>query len=263
MGRSLIGGLLANGFPDKNICAVDLSEAQRQIISEHFGIEAMADAGQALKGADVVVVAVKPQSMQKTLTSIAAFLAKRQPLLISVAAGIETAAIAHWIGTDLAIVRAMPNTPSLLRTGAAGLFANARVNENQRTMAESIMRAVGMTIWVDKESLLDTVTALSGSGPAYFFYFMEIMEKTGINLGLTEEQARNLVLQTALGAAKMALESDLDPHELRNQVTSPGGTTEKAIAIMQEHRLEEIIQLAIEAAAERSRELARTLGDHH
>lgn len=254
---------MANGFPEKNVCAVDLSESQRQLVSERFGVEAIADAGQGLKDADVVILAVKPQSMQQTVTALATMLAKRQPLVISVAAGIETAAISRWSGFEPAIVRAMPNTPSLLRSGAAGLFANSRVEEHQRTLAESILRAVGMTIWVENEALLDCVTALSGSGPAYFFYFMEIMEKTGIELGLTEEQSRNLVLQTALGAAKMALESDLDPQELRKQVTSPGGTTEKALAVMQEHRLEEIIRLAIEAAAERSRELARTLGEPH
>jgi pyrroline-5-carboxylate reductase len=261
MGRSLIGGMLANGFPAKNISAVDISEAHRSKVASNFKIETFSEATPAIRGADVVVLAIKPQSMRATLKSLSDILETEKPLLLSIAAGIQTSAIARWSGYDAAIVRVMPNTPSLVRTGAAGLYANENTDEHQKTLAESIIRSVGMTIWVDQENLIDSVTALSGSGPAYFFYFMEVMEKAGIDLGLSEEQARNLTLQTALGAAKMALESDLDPADLRKQVTSPGGTTEKALGIMYKKNLDAIIIAAIEAAADRARELAITLGD--
>lgn len=261
MGRSLIGGMLANGFPAKNISAVDISEAQRSKVASNFKIETFSEATPAIRDADVVVLAVKPQSIRAILKSLSDILEAEKPLLLSIAAGIQTSAIARWSGYDAAIVRVMPNTPSLVRTGAAGLYANENTDEHQKTLAESIIRSVGMTIWVDQENLIDSVTALSGSGPAYFFYFMEVMEKAGIDLGLSEEQARNLTLQTALGAAKMALESDLDPADLRKQVTSPGGTTEKALGIMHKKNLDAIIIAAIEAAADRARELAITLGD--
>lgn len=261
MGRSLIGGMLANGFPEKNISAVDISETQRSKVASNFKIETFSEATPAIRDADVVVLAVKPQSIRETLKSLSDILQAEKPLLLSIAAGIQTSAIARWSGYDAAIVRVMPNTPSLVRTGAAGLYANENTDEHQKTLAESIIRSVGMTIWVDQENLIDSVTALSGSGPAYFFYFMEVMEKAGIDLGLSEEQARNLTLQTALGAAKMALESDLDPADLRKQVTSPGGTTEKALGIMHKKNLDAIIIAAIEAAADRARELAITLGD--
>lgn len=261
MGCSLIGGMLANGFPEKNISAVDISETQRSKVASNFKIETFSEATPAIRDADVVVLAVKPQSIRETLKSLSDILQAEKPLLLSIAAGIQTSAIARWSGYDAAIVRVMPNTPSLVRTGAAGLYANENTDEHQKTLAESIIRSVGMTIWVDQENLIDSVTALSGSGPAYFFYFMEVMEKAGIDLGLSEEQARNLTLQTALGAAKMALESDLDPADLRKQVTSPGGTTEKALGIMHKKNLDAIIIAAIEAAADRARELAITLGD--
>lgn len=261
MGCSLIGGMLANGFPAKNISAVDISEAQRSKVASNFKIETFSEATPAIRDADVVVLAVKPQSIRAILKSLSDILEAEKPLLLSIAAGIRTSAIARWSGYDAAIVRVMPNTPSLVRTGAAGLYANENTDEHQKTLAESIIRSVGMTIWVDQENLIDSVTALSGSGPAYFFYFMEVMEKAGIDLGLSEEQARNLTLQTALGAAKMALESDLDPADLRKQVTSPGGTTEKALGIMRKKNLDAIIIAAIEAAADRARELAITLGD--
>ncbi len=261
MGRSLIGGMLANDFPAKNISAVDISEVQRSKVASNFKIETFSEATPAIRDADVVVLAVKPQSIRAILKSLSDILEAEKPLLLSIAAGIRTSAIARWSGYDAAIVRVMPNTPSLVRTGAAGLYANENTDEHQKTLAESIIRSVGMTIWVDQENLIDSVTALSGSGPAYFFYFMEVMEKAGIDLGLSEEQARNLTLQTALGAAKMALESDLDPADLRKQVTSPGGTTEKALGIMHKKKLDAIIIAAIEAAADRARELAITLGD--
>lgn len=260
MGRSLIGGLINNGFPASCISGVDIDSSQRSLTNNLYGIEVLDNSFDAINGAQVVVLAVKPQAMKDTLLPLQGTLSKENPLVISIAAGIRLNELARWAGNKLAIVRAMPNTPALIGTGAAALCANDNVDESQRNIAESIMRSTGIVIWVNDESLIDAVTALSGSGPAYFFYIMEIMEKAGIQLGLSCEQARILTLQTALGAAKMAMESDHDPETLRKQVTSPGGTTEQALKIMQQGKLDDLFNKAIQAAFKRSRELARILG---
>lgn len=260
MGRSLIGGLINDGYPVNCISGVDINDAPRSLTHNHFGIEVLDNAAPALRGAHVVVLAVKPQAMKDTLVPLREIFSKEKPLLISIAAGIRLNDLARWAGDSLPIVRAMPNTPALVGTGASALCANSNVNDTQHDIAESIMRSTGIVTWVEDESLIDVVTALSGSGPAYYFYIMEIMEKAGIELGLTKEQARLLTLQTALGAAKMAMESEDDPEVLRKQVTSPGGTTEQAIKVMQEGKLNELFSKAIRAAFERSQELAKILG---
>jgi pyrroline-5-carboxylate reductase len=260
MGRSLIGGLINDGYPVNCISGVDINDAPRSLTHNHFGIEVLDNAAPALRGAHVVVLAVKPQAMKDTLVPLREIFSKEKPLLISIAAGIRLNDLARWAGDGLPIVRAMPNTPALVGTGASALCANSNVNDTQHDIAESIMRSTGIVTWVEDESLIDVVTALSGSGPAYYFYIMEIMEKAGIELGLTKEQARLLTLQTALGAAKMAMESEDDPEVLRKQVTSPGGTTEQAIKVMQEGKLNELFSKAIRAAFERSQELAKILG---
>jgi len=260
MGRSLIGGLINDGYPVNCISGVDINDAPRSLTHNHFGIEVLDNAAPALRGAHVVVLAVKPQAMKDTLVPLREIFSKEKPLLISIAAGIRLNDLARWAGDGLPIVRAMPNTPALVGTGASALCANSNVNDTQHDIAESIMRSTGIVTWVEDESLIDVVTALSGSGPAYYFYIMEIMEKAGVELGLTKEQARLLTLQTALGAAKMAMESEDDPEVLRKQVTSPGGTTEQAIKVMQEGKLNELFSKAIRAAFERSQELAKILG---
>jgi pyrroline-5-carboxylate reductase len=260
MGRSLIGGLINDGYPVNCISGVDINDAPRSLTHNHFGIEVLDNAAPALRGAHVVVLAVKPQAMKDTVVPLREIFSKEKPLLISIAAGIRLNDLARWAGDSLPIVRAMPNTPALVGTGASALCANSNVNDTQHDIAESIMRSTGIVTWVEDESLIDVVTALSGSGPAYYFYIMEIMEKAGIELGLTKEQARLLTLQTALGAAKMAMESEDDPEVLRKQVTSPGGTTEQAIKVMQEGKLNELFSKAIRAAFERSQELAKILG---
>ena len=260
MGRSLIGGLINDGYPVNCISGVDINDAPRSLTHNHFGIEVLDNAAPALRGAHVVVLAVKPQAMKDTLVPLREIFSKEKPLLISIAAGIRLNDLARWAGDSLPIVRAMPNTPALVGTGASALCANSNVNDTQHDIAESIMRSTGIVTWVEDESLIDVVTALSGSGPAYYFYIMEIMEKAGVELGLTKEQARLLTLQTALGAAKMAMESEDDPEVLRKQVTSPGGTTEQAIKVMQEGKLNELFSKAIRAAFERSQELAKILG---
>lgn len=263
MGRSLIGGLINNGYPPARICGTDINAEQRQTTARHFNIEVLADNEQALRHAQIVVLGVKPQNVRETLVSLQPLLAKTKPLLLSIAAGIKLHSLAHWGGESLAIVRVMPNTPALVNAGASALCRNDRVTEEQQTIAETIMRSVGITTWVEDEELLDAVTAISGSGPAYFFYFMEILQLTAEELGLSNDQARILTLETAFGAAKMALESDQDAATLRKQVTSPGGTTEQALAVMQEKKLDRVFSDAIRAACKRSRELAKILGDEN
>ena len=182
--------------------------------------------------------------------------------MISIAAGIREATLRDWLGAGAAIVRTMPNTPAMVQSGATALYANPAVTDEQRSIAESILRAVGIAIWVDDESLMDAVTALSGSGPAYFFLFMEALQTAGCELGLPPETARLLTLQTAFGAAKMALESTEDAATLRQRVTSPGGTTERAIAVLQDGGFEALVGKALQAAATRSRELADEFGSN-
>lgn len=260
MGRSLIGGLINDGYPANCISGVDINDAQRSQTHNQYGIEVLDNTAHTVPGAHVVVLAVKPQAMKDTVVPLRDIFAKEKPLLISIAAGIRLDDLARWAGDGLAIVRAMPNTPALVGTGAAALCANTNVNDTQHDIAETIMRSTGIVTWVDDEILIDAVTALSGSGPAYYFYIMEIMEKAGVELGLTKDQARLLTIQTALGAAKMAMESEHDPEELRKQVTSPGGTTEQALEVMQAGGLDELFSKAIHAAFQRSQELAKILG---
>ncbi|MEE9574885.1 MAG: pyrroline-5-carboxylate reductase [Gammaproteobacteria bacterium] len=260
MGRSLIGGLIANGQSVNSITGTDINAEQRQTTASQFDIEVLEDNRQAIKDADVVVLAVKPQSMQETLKIIRADLAQEKPLLISIAAGIQLSDLGLWAGGELAIVRSMPNTPALIQAGATALCANQFTSDSQRDLAEAIMRSVGLALWLNDETLMDAVTALSGSGPAYWFLIMEVMEKAATRLGLSQEHARILTLQTAFGAAKMALESNHDTETLRKQVTSPGGTTEQALNVLMNGGIEELFADALKAAQKRSAELAASLG---
>ena len=260
MGRSLIGGILANGYPRQLIRGADPAPAQREAIRTLFGIEILADNLPAIEHAEIVILAVKPQLMAATVKNMAPSLVKHRPLIISIAAGIRLSAIAAWLQQELPIIRAMPNTPALIQAGATALYANTQVTADHKETAETIMRSVGTAVWVADESLLDTVTALSGSGPAYFFLVMEILEKAAIEMGLQPDQARLLTLETALGAAKMALASDLDTGSLRRQVTSPGGTTERALAVLMQGNIEVLLQQALKAAQQRSVELADEFG---
>ncbi len=260
MGRSLIGGLIANGLSVNSITGTDINAEQRQTAASQFNIEVLEDNRQAIKDTDVVVLAVKPQSMQDTLQEIKTALAQEKPLLISIAAGIQLSHLGQWAGEELAIVRTMPNTPAIIQAGATALCANRHTSETQRDLAEAIMRSVGLAIWLDDETLMDAVTALSGSGPAYYFLIMEVMEKAATQLGLSQEHARILTLQTAFGAAKMALESNHDAQTLRKQVTSPGGTTEQALNVLMDGGIEELFADALKAAQKRSAELATSLG---
>lgn len=257
MARALIGGLCSSGVTPQNIYTFDPDTTRLEKTCNDFDIKAAGSNQQMLEHCDVIVLAVKPQIMQSVISELSTSHCKA--LFLSIAAGIRTTAFTRWFGTNVALVRAMPNTPALVRAGATGLYANDQVSSLQREMAESIMRAVGITLWVDEESQLDTVTALSGSGPAYFFYLMEAMEKAGEELGLPVETSRLLTVQTAFGAAKLALEADEAPEILRDKVTSPGGTTERAINHMQGQDCLNIVRQAVKAAYERSNELAEDL----
>lgn len=261
MARSLIGGLVADGMPPDHIWAADPSAEARQDLERRCGVRTTADNAEATRCADVLVIAVKPQAAREAVLALASAFRERRPLVISIAAGIREGALRSWLGKDAAIVRTMPNTPALVGSGATALYANGAVDTAQKNLAESVLRAVGMTLWVDDEALLDAVTALSGSGPAYFFLVMEAMETAARHLGLPRETARLLTLQTALGAAKMALESSEPLSELRRRVTSPGGTTERAIRVLQTHRLEAVFDEALQAAHRRSQELAELFGE--
>jgi pyrroline-5-carboxylate reductase len=192
---------------------------------------------------------------------LAPIIQQGRPLVVSIAAGVRSSDIEQWLGGNIAVVRTMPNTPALVQTGATALYANPRVTEDQRDMAESIMRAVGLTLWVDDEALLDAVTALSGSGPAYFFRIMEALETAGVELGLSREAAHLLTLQTALGAAKMALESEESIVTLRERVTSPGGTTEQGLQVMNENNIDRLFSEVLKAARDRSAELAKIFSE--
>jgi pyrroline-5-carboxylate reductase len=260
MTGSLVGGLIADGWKPARIHVAEPDPQQAERLSRRFSVMTTADNRSAVKHADAVVLAVKPQVIRTVAEDLAPIIRERHPLVISIAAGIRETSLRDWLGEDTAIVRAMPNTPALVQSGASALYANPAVSEQQRSLAESILRAVGIAIWVDDEAMMDTVTALSGSGPAYFFLLMEALTSAGSQMGLPEDTARLLALQTAFGAAKMALESADDAAQLRRRVTSPGGTTERAISEFQKNNFERIVLQALQAAAERSRELAAEFG---
>lgn len=260
MARSLISGLLADGRDPATIWISDRNDDQRLQLEQQFQLHATASNIEAANNSDIVILAVKPQVMQEVCIELRDSVQQKKPLLISIAAGIREEDINRWLGGDVAIVRAMPNTPALIQTGATALYANKQVSAAQRNSAETILRAVGLTLWIKDEVMMHAVTALSGSGPAYFFLFIEAMEEAARNLGLTDETARLLALQTAFGATKMALESDENCATLRQRVTSPGGTTEQAIRAFEAGGLRQLVATALNAAANRSNELAEELG---
>ncbi len=259
MARSLVGGLIADGLPPAALLVAEPDPARRDALAQQFGVTIAADNREVAARADVVVLAVKPQVMRAVAAGIAAA-GRPQTLYLSIAAGIRTADLARWLGGTPAVVRAMPNTPAMVGSGATALYANAAVDERQRGLAENCLRAVGLVQWLDDEALMDAVTALSGSGPAYVFLLIEAMEAAGVRLGLPRETARLLAIQTVFGSAKMALESSIDPATLRAQVTSPGGTTERALAAFAGGGFAALVETAMTAARDRGAELARQLG---
>lgn len=261
MATSLVGGLVAGGHPPEAIVIAEPREGARKALRERFGVATTEDNTEAVRNADAAVLAVKPQVLQEVATALAGALGKRPgPVVISIAAGLRSGDIERWLGGRRPVVRAMPNTPALLGAGASALYANARVDQRQRAIASRILESAGTAVWLDDEAQMNTVTALSGSGPAYFFLVMEAMQKAATELGLAPETARRLCQQTALGAARMAIESGEDVSTLRERVTSPGGTTERGIEALESAGLRDAFREALTAAAARAGELADTLG---
>lgn len=258
MASSLIGGLLAKGLDAAQIRASDPGAETRAKVAAEHGIELFTDNAQAIQDADVIVIAVKPQAMKAVCQDLRPHLKPHQ-LLVSIAAGITCASLLDWLGNQ-PLVRCMPNTPALLGKGVSGLFATADVTAEQRQQAEQLLSAVGIVVWVDSEAQIDAVTAVSGSGPAYFFLLIEAMTDAGVKLGLPRDVAKQLAEQTALGAAHMAVASDVDAAELRRRVTSPAGTTEAAIKSFQADGFAATVEKALSAAAHRSAEMAEQLG---
>ena len=265
MASSLIGGLINAGFSASDITIAEPNVDRRNTLGEQFKVNTTCDNNDTLQ-CDTIVLAVKPQLLKTVCSQLRAKLSSKNnnPLFISIAAGVKSTDINRWLNDDKesqsAVVRCMPNTPSLLQCGASGLFANEQTTDIQKKSAEHIMQAVGIVIWVDNEEQLNAVTAVSGSGPAYFFLMMEAMQKAGETLGLSAEISQQLVLQTALGASRMATESEHSPAELRQMVTSKGGTTEQAILSFQNADYLQIVQAALQAANDRSISLADELG---
>jgi len=259
MASSLISGLIASGHSSQLIWATDIDTEKCQQLADNLQIN-IANNNQTLtESVDVVVLAVKPQALHHVSKEIAALTQQNKTLIVSIAAGVNQNSLSQWLGEEVAIVRCMPNTPALVLTSATALHANSKVTTHQRDLAENILRAVGLALWVEQEKDLDAVTAVSGSGPAYFFLLMEAMEKTAKDLGLSEDIARLLVQQTALGAAKIGLESSESPQELRHRVTSPGGTTQRAIETFQQGNFEDLVSKALRAAHDRSIEMSISL----
>ena len=258
MAQALIGGLLSRGLPTTRITVSDPVEQIRHVLEEK-GIQTTADNLEAIKNADVVVLAVKPQVLATVLQPLKGLLSDK--LVISIIAGAEIQTISDLIGGSQRIVRVMPNTPALVQTGAHGIYASEAVGKQDRELTSQILAATGLTIWLDNEAQIDAVTAVSGSGPAYFFYLMESMIRAGKNLGLEEKVATALTLQTALGAAQMAITSSNSPSELRKNVTSPNGTTQAALEVFDRAQISQNIQAALAAAQKRSQELAQELTD--
>ena len=257
MASSLVLGLIQEGWPASSILAADPVPEQRERLAKH-GIQVFDDNIRLAAEADNLLLAVKPQVMKSVLQGLSSHLTSNH-LLISIAAGITLSSIQAWVGHPTSIVRCMPNTPALVGAGITALVENERVDSRQHKTAETILSAVGSILWVPSEADLDAVTAVSGSGPAYFFSLMENLQQVAEQLGLAPETARTLVLETAYGAALMARQNDAPVSQLRQNVTSPGGTTEAAMKVLERQRWGNILHQAVEAAADRSRQLAKEL----
>lgn len=258
MATALIGGLLKNGYAAADIGVVEVEHAAGRRLSERFGVEVDTELDGWMANSEVILLAVKPQQLRPASEGLAPLL--KSQLLVSIAAGIRTADLSRWLGGYSRIVRVMPNTPALVLAGVSALYALPAVTAEERGIAQAILAAVGSTLWIEREDLMDAVTAVSGSGPAYVFYFIEALEQAAQDLGLAPADARQLSLDTFAGAARLARDSGEEPAALRARVTSKGGTTERALRSMQDSHLKQLIVEAVLHAAERSRELGDELG---
>ena len=261
MASAIIGGMLDSGFKAANIWVSAPDDNHLQSIRKQFGVSVTTDNRYCADQADMVVLAVKPQVMASVCSDIAPVVQNTRPLMVSIAAGLEASTLDEWLGGGLPLVRVMPNTPSLVGKGAAGLYANDQVKEKQKTMVESVFNSIGSALWVEDESLLHAVTALSGSGPAYFFLMLEALEEAATDAGIAGETARALAIQTMAGAAEMAGRSEHDPGQLKRNVMSPGGTTEQAIQTFEEGGMRDLVKKAYSAAYKRSGEMAKELAN--
>ena len=260
MASAIFGGMVHSGYPADAITATATRDATLAPLAERLGIHTTTDNLAAIEHADVVVLSVKPQIMRQVCETLRESVQKRRPLIVSVAAGLSAETLEQGRGGGLAVVRCMPNTPSLVGAGASGLYANPRVSDEQRALVGELMTSVGIIEWVEDEALLEAVTAVSGSAPAYFFLMFEAMEEAAVKLGLSAESARRLAMQTAYGAASMAMQSDRDPGELKRNVMSPGGTTERAIEYLEQAGLRQALDGAMQACAKRAQEMSAELG---
>jgi pyrroline-5-carboxylate reductase len=258
MAGALIGGLLAKGYPAADLSVVEVVPQARESLAARYKVHVSDSPDAATLAAGTLVLAVKPQDMHKAVAPLAGRL--QSQLVVSIAAGIRLGDLSRWLGGHARLVRVMPNTPALVGEGMAGLFARPEVSADERKRAESILGAVGKTVWVEDEALIDPVTAVSGSGPAYVFYFIEALEKAGVELGLAPGAARALAIQTFVGAAKLAAESPDAPGVLREKVTSKGGTTEAALKVFASEDIAGSIVKALRAASDRGAELGKILG---
>jgi pyrroline-5-carboxylate reductase len=260
MARALIGGLIARGTPASQISVGEPFDTARQLLTQDFKVRVSADNGGAIEGCALIILAVKPQEAAKVLQPLADQLQANRPVLLSIAAGIRIASLSAWAGAGVPVIRAMPNRPALIGAGISGLYAAPGVRAEQRSLAEQTLQAVGQAVWVEHEADLDVVTALSGSGPAYFFLLAELMMQAAIDQGLAPEAARRLAVGTLHGAGALASAADGDLARLRQEVTSKGGTTEAALAAFAAADLTGIVARALLAATRRSRELADQFG---
>ena len=257
MTRSIVSGLVQNQYPANKIKVIDRNADKCAFFSEQYAIVASPNLQDHLASAELLILAIKPQDAEAACALIQTHCKTHTPLIISIMAGLTVERLGAWLGSTLPIIRAMPNTPSAIQAGATGLFANTHCSLDQKNQAETILRATGVISWVSEEQDLATITALSGSGPAYYFYFMELMEAIAVNLGIPAETAHLFAAQTAYGAAKLVLESPESFASLRSKVTSKGGSTAAAIASMQKNNLADILQEAMIACRDRSLELAK------
>jgi pyrroline-5-carboxylate reductase len=257
MALALIGGLLGKGYDRSSISVIETSTPARERLAAQHGVHTSASPDTWTNQSDVLVLAVKPQDMRAALAGLSGM---DQKLIVSIAAGVRVDALSRWLHGHRKLVRCMPNTPALIGAGIAALYALPEVSAEERNKAETVLRAVGEVVWVEDERLLDPVTAVSASGPAYVFWFIEQLAISGEKLGLSREVSSRLAMQTVLGAAKLAAQSDKTPAELRRQVTSKGGTTEAALKVFEQERLAERMMKALEAASRRGAALGDELG---
>ncbi|MGJ3500748.1 Pyrroline-5-carboxylate reductase [Piscirickettsia salmonis] len=260
MTRSLVAGLIADGYTASMIWVADRNVEKCTLLTEQFGINAINDIRQVIEQAEIIVFSVKPQGLKAVIVEYATLIQQKECLVISVAAGIITRTLQHWLGESVPVIRAMPNTPALVRSGATGLYAGATVTKLQREDAELLMRAVGLVLWVNSETEFDALLSLSGCGPAYIFLVIEAMAKAGIKMGLEQQSAHLLAIQTALGAARMALESDEKIDILRQQVMSKGGATAEGVKVLEQSGIYEIFENTLSAAKARAEQISFEFG---